>query len=394
MRRRTLYRLRDGFLPLAGLIACLAGRGDAVAALMGSYLLARLCALCPDGAYLRSVADELDMDMLSRLRATALLISMLGGLAAALLSALAVRLLPSLSGLLARTDQLLFWCAGFFILGARIFAAFLTSDSEWDHALLSDFLLAALLLTALLLGSPGWKLGALADGSWDTPLFCAVAALLVFVAGDFLTARARTFASPGFQRPAAKLFRRSPMALLREMLCPLLLGAMVGFAGVGLLPAALAGWTVFAVSATLYRRSREETAGMAALLVPGTALLTALALAVMLFPGVFSAPALRDLAEARLFGLRCAAWPIALGAALALLFNAGFSPLLFVCGALLLLQGALPSLAALPHRSVFSLTAGILAALCAVPFIREALTPLRARRLREKLRQGRPNRTE
>ena len=397
MKRRSLVRWREAFLPLAGLIAALAGRAEAVAALLGAYLLVRLCALCPDGTCLRAAADELDVQAVSRFRRAAGLMLLFG---AALSAALAWYLVRPLR-IMPDGHLWLYWCTGVAIVACRVCFSAMSLDRGRDSAALGEFLLALLLATAMLLGDAGWRFGATIDEAalsasplWDAPALCAAAAFFVFLISVVVTGRGDSAARGESRRPMAKMFRRAPASVLRELLCPILLAALTYLSGPELLPSALAGWALYAVGSSLYRRSAAETPPLVAALVPLAAALMAL---IVLSPEAGPAllaetglPAwLKPLGEAKLFGWPCAALPIALSAVLALAFNAHFGPLTAVCAALLLAQGLLPTtrgLAGLSGKHL-SVCAGALACLCALPQLWEALRPLRARRTQRRLQR-------
>ena len=369
--RSTPTHAWEAFLPLAGLIACLAGRAEAAAALLGAYLLERLCALCPDAAYLSAAADELNVRGLTRLRKTAVLL-LLAGVA---LAALAVWFFLRPLDVMEDSLLALYGAAAVLALGCRLFVVILAAQRHRRAAFLLEGLLAALLLAAMLLGDPGWSFtdAFWADVSRDAPLYCAVAGLMACLAGGFAVGRLAPAAVFGPEPLAAKLFARAPLALLRTLLCPALLAALTWLCGPALLPAAFAGWALFGAGSSLFRRTDRETPPLALALVTGAALLQAGVAAVMLLGDAVPLPALRDLAEARLYGVPCAALPIALAALLCLLFNASMTPYLAVSMALLAGQAALICLPALGSLSgsALSLAAGGLAIASVAPLIRE-----------------------
>ena len=207
--------------------------------------------------------------------------------------------------------------------------------------------------------------------AWEA--FLPLAGLIACLAGGFAVGRLAPVAAFGLERPAAKLFARAPLALLRTLLCPLLLAALTGLCGPALLPAAFAGWALFGAGSSLFRRTDRETPPLALALVTGAALLQAGVAALMLLGDAVPLPALRALADARLHEIPCAALPIALAALLCLLFNASMTPCLAVSMALLAIQAALtclPTLGSL-SGSALSLAAGGLAIASVAPLVRE-----------------------
>ena len=397
MKRRALAQLRRSFLPLAGLIACLAGRAESAAGVLGAYLIVRLSALDPDDAYLYASADELSTHALARYRKTAALQLLIGSLLAALALNLLVRPRMWMS------DMTLFcwWLSGTAAAGCQIFFSILSADRERDSAALGEALLSALLAAAMLLGDPGWRFGAVSAQAlqwtairWNAPELCAAAALLALMISWLICARIAPPAVRGLQRPAGKLVARAPLAVWRGMFCPLLLSVLTVLSGPELLPAALAGWALYAGSAALYRRSSAESPAYVAVFVPIAALVIALALLPRLAPALPLPGAWRALDEAKLGVFPCASLLAALAAVWSLLLNAHPAPLPLIAAALLALEGALPGLpafAGLPAILAAAIS-GALAVCCAIPSMREAAVSLRAARLRRKRQAQRAKR--
>ena len=379
MNRRSLIHLREAFLPLAGLIACLAGRAESAAGLLGAFLLVRLCSLCADGAYLRAAADELSAKNLARFRRTAGLMLVLGMIVSGVVLYLFVPVMQTIPF----AHAACFWGAALWMMSCRFSAAYMTADGEEASATLCEFLLAILLLTCIFLGDAGYRFGEKVAGSamfadvrWDAPALCVCAAALMTLLSALAADKIAPAARGCGWLPAGKMFARAPMALLRGLFCPVLMAACVFFAGAELLPAALAGWALAAAGLSLYRRSEEETAPFMAVFVPVSA---ALIFAAAALPENVPLEAVKALAEAGIFGIPAAPATIALAAAATVLLNAHISVKSVLCAVIVLAAGIAPC------KGVIWAAAGAgIAALGSVLFLRDATLSLRAARTRRK----------
>ena len=379
MKRRSLIHLREAFLPLTGLIACLAGRAESSAALLGAFLLVRACSLCADGAFLYAAADELSAKNLARFRRTSGLMLTLGMIVSGALLWLFVPVTQAIP----YAHAACFWGAAVWMMSCRFSAAYMTADGEEGSAGLTEFLLAILLLTCIFLGDAGFRFGEklaesmlLTDARWDAPALCLCAAALMTLLSALAESRIAPAAKGGGWKPSGKMFLRAPMAVLRGLFCPVLMAACVFFAGWELLPAAFAGWALAAAGMSLYRRSEDETAPFMAAFVPAAA---ALIFAAAALPEIVPAEAITALAKAKIFALPAAGLTVALAAAAAVLLNAHVSVKSIICVIVLLAAGAIAG-----KGLIWAAVGAGIAAVSAMLFIREATLGLRAARTRRK----------
>lgn len=379
MRRRSLIHFREAFLPLMGLIACLAGHAESAAALLGAFLLVRTCSLCADGAYLYAAADELSAKNLARFRRTAGLMTTLG----LIVSVVILYLLPPEMHAVPYAHAACFWGAAVWMMSCRLSAAYMSADGEEGSAALAEFLLALLLTACIFLGEAGFRFGEklsgeamLADARWDAPALCLCAAVLMSMLSALAADKIAPAAKDGGWKPAGKMFARASVAMLRGLFCPAVMAACVYFAGWALLPAAFAGWALAAAGNSLYRRSEDETAPFMAAFVPVSATLI---LAAAVLPEFVSLTAVTALADAEIFGIPFAPVTVAIAATVTILLNAHISAKAAVCLIVLLAEGLLAGMGA-----VWTAVAAVIAALSAIPYIREATLGLRAARTRRK----------
>ncbi len=379
MRRRSLIHFREAFLPLMGLIACLAGRAESAAALLGAFLLVRTCSLCADGAYLYASADELSAKNLARFRRTAGLMTTLGLIVSVVILYLLLPVMQTVS----YAHAACFWGAAVWMMSCRLSAAYMSADGEEGSAALAEFLLALLLTACIFLGEAGFRFGEklaegalYADARWDAPALCLCAAALMSLLSALAADKIAPAAKDGGWKPAGKMFARAPVAMLRGLFCPAVMAACVYFAGWALLPAAFAGWALSAAGSSLFRRSQDETAPLMAAFVPVSA---ALILAAAVLPEFVSLTAVTALADAEIFGIPFAPVTIAVAAVIAILMNAHISLKAVICLIVLLAEGLLAGMGA-----VWTAVAAVIAIVSAIPFMREATLGLRAARTRRK----------